>query len=33
VNFQAIVVGDSLIYQKPDGGAAKKTPASGQEKL
>src|SRR5437868_7656349 len=33
VNFQPIVVGDSLIYQKPDSGAAKKAQASGQEKL
>jgi chemotaxis protein methyltransferase CheR len=33
VNFQAIVVGDSLIYQKPDNAATKKSTAAGQEKL
>jgi chemotaxis protein methyltransferase CheR len=33
VNFQPIVVGDSLIYQKPDSGAVKTAQASGQEKF
>ena len=33
VGFEPIVVGDSLIYRKPDGGAARKTESAGKERL